>query len=145
MKIAIANDHNGISIKTMLKKYLEELGYEVLDFGSNTSESVDYPNYAFKVGKSVASKESDLGILICGTGIGMSIACNKVKGVRCAKVSNLEESILSRQHNNANVIALSSHLSESDLKEITKAFIETNFSSEERHIRRNNLIDNYND
>mgnify|MGYP004451954353 FL=1 len=145
MKIAIANDHNGISIKTMLKKYLEELGYEVLDFGSNTSESVDYPNYAFKVGKSVASKETDLGILICGTGIGMSIACNKVKGVRCAKVSNLEESILSRQHNNANVIALSSHLSESDLKEITKAFIETNFSSEERHIRRNNLIDNYND
>lgn len=145
MKIAIANDHNGINIKTMLKKYLEELGYEVLDFGSNTSESVDYPNYAFKVGKSVASKESDLGILICGTGIGMSIACNKVKGVRCAKVSNLEESILSRQHNNANVIALSSHLSESDLKEITKAFIETNFSSEERHIRRNNLIDNYND
>ena len=144
MKIAIANDHNGINIKTMLKKYLEELGYEVLDFGSNTSESVDYPNYAFKVGKSVASKESDLGILICGTGIGMSIACNKVKGVRCAKVSNLEESILSRQHNNANVFALSSHLSESDLKEITKAFIETNFSSEERHIRRNNLIDNYN-
>ena len=145
MKIAIANDHNGVNIKTMLKKYLEELGYEVLDFGSNTSESVDYPNYAFKVGKSVANKESDLGILICGTGIGMSIACNKVKGVRCAKVSNLEESILSRQHNNANVIALSSHLSESDLKEITKAFIETNFSSEERHIRRNNLIDNYND
>lgn len=145
MKIAIANDHNGINIKTMLKKYLEELGYEVLDFGSNTSESVDYPNYAFKVGESVASKETDLGILICGTGIGMSIACNKVKGVRCAKVSNLEESILSRQHNNANVIALSSHLSESDLKEITKAFIETNFSSEERHIRRNNLIDNYND
>ena len=145
MKIAIANDHNGVNIKTMLKKYLEELGYEVLDFGSNTSESVDYPNYAFKVGKSVASKESDLGILICGTGIGMSIACNKVKGVRCAKVSNLEESILSRQHNNANVIALSSHLSESDLKEITKAFIETNFSNEERHIRRNNLIDNYND
>lgn len=145
MKIAIANDHNGVNIKTMLKEYLEELGYEVLDFGSNTSESVDYPNYAFKVGKSVANKESDLGILICGTGIGMSIACNKVKGVRCAKVSNLEEAILSKQHNNANVIALSSHLSESDLKEITKTFIETNFSNEERHIRRNNLIDNYND
>ena len=144
MKIAIANDHNGVNIKTMLKKYLEELGYEVLDFGSNTSESVDYPNYSFKVGKSVANKESDLGILICGTGIGMSIACNKVKGVRCAKVYNLEEAILSKQHNNANVIALSSNLSESDLKEITKAFIETNFSNEERHIRRNNLIDNYN-
>ena len=145
MKIAIANDHNGVNIKTMLKKYLEGLGYKVLDFGSNTSESVDYPNYAFKVGKSVADKESDLGILICGTGIGMSIACNKVRGVRCAKVSNLEESILSRKHNNANVIALSSHLSESVLKEITKAFIETNFSNEDRHIRRNNLIDNYND
>lgn len=145
MKIAIANDHNGVNIKTMLKKYLEELGYEVLDFGSNTSESVDYPNYAFKVGKSVANKESDLGILICGTGIGMSIACNKVKGIRCAKVSNVEEAMLSRKHNNANVIALSSHLPENELKEIVKVFIKTDFSNEERHIRRNNLIDNYND
>lgn len=145
MKIAIANDHNGVEIKNMLKNYMVELGHEVIDFGSNKNESVDYPEYAFKVGKSVATKETDLGILICGTGIGMSIACNKVKGVRCAKVSNVEEAILTKQHNNANVMALSSKCSDVELKNMVKAFIETSFSNEERHIRRNGLMDNYHD
>lgn len=145
MKISIANDHNGVLLKNKIKEYLENLGYEVIDFGSNDNMSVDYPNFAFKVGKSVASKDTDLGILICGTGIGMSIACNKIKGIRCAKVSNVEEARLSKQHNNANVIALSSHLSDTEIKEIVKAFVETDFSNEERHIRRNGLIDNYRD
>lgn len=145
MKISIANDHNGVLIKNTIKEYLENLGYEVIDFGSNDNMSVDYPNFAFKVGKSVASKDTDLGILICGTGIGMSIACNKVRGIRCAKVSNVEEAKLSKQHNNANVIALSSHLSNTEIKEIVKTFVETDFSNEERHIRRNGLIDNYRD
>lgn len=145
MKISIANDHNGVLIKNTIKEYLENLGYEVIDFGSNDNMSVDYPNFAFKVGKSVASKDTDLGILICGTGIGMSIACNKVRGIRCAKVSNVEEAKLSKQHNNANVIALSSHLSDTEIKEIVKTFVETDFSNEERHIRRNGLIDNYRD
>ncbi len=145
MKISIANDHNGVLIKNIIKEYLENLGYEVIDFGSNDNMSVDYPNFAFKVGKSVASKDTDLGILICGTGIGMSIACNKVRGIRCAKVSNVEEAKLSKQHNNANVIALSSHLSNTEIKEIVKTFVETDFSNEERHIRRNGLIDNYRD
>lgn len=145
MKISIANDHNGVLIKNTIKEYLENLGYEVIDFGSNDNMSVDYPNFAFKVGKSVASKDTDLGILICGTGIGMSIACNKVRGIRCAKVANVEEAKLSKQHNNANVIALSSHLSDTEIKEIVKAFVETDFSNEERHIRRNGLIDNYRD
>lgn len=145
MKISIANDHNGVLIKNIIKEYLENLGYEVIDFGSNDNMSVDYPNLAFKVGKSVASKDTDLGILICGTGIGMSIACNKVRGIRCAKVSNVEEAKLSKQHNNANVIALSSHLSNTEIKEIVKTFVETDFSNEERHIRRNGLIDNYRD
>ena len=143
MKISIANDHNGVLIKNTIKEYLENLGYEVIDFGSNDNMSVDYPNFAFKVGKSVASKDTDLGILICGTGIGMSIACNKVKVIRCAKVSNGEEARLSKQHNNANVIALSSHLKDTEIKEIVKTFVETDFSNEERHIRRNGLIDNY--
>mgnify|MGYP004643930605 CR=1 FL=1 len=145
MKISIANDHNGVLIKNTIKEYLENLGYEVIDFGSNDNMSVDYPNFAFKVGKSVASKDTDLGILICGTGIGMSIACNKVRGIRCAKVANVEEAKLSKQHNNANVIALSSHLSDTEIKEIVKSFVETDFSNEERHIRRNGLIDNYRD
>lgn len=145
MKIAIANDHNGVEQKNIIKNYLIELEYEVLDFGTDSAKPVDYPNYAFKVGKSVVNNETDLGILICGTGIGMSIACNKVKGVRCAKVANVEEAKLTRQHNNANVMALSSHLNENELKELVHAFVSTSFSNEERHIRRNSLIDKYHD
>lgn len=145
MKIAIANDHNGVNQKNIIKNYLIDLGHEVLDFGTDSDESVDYPNYAFKVGKSIVNNKADLGILICGTGIGMSIACNKVNGIRCAKVANVEEAKLTRQHNNANVIALSSHLSENELKELVYAFVSTDFSYEERHIRRNDLIDKYHD
>ena len=145
MKISIANDHNGVEIKNKLKEYVNSLGHEVIDFGSKEGEAADYPIYAFNVGKSVASSETNLGILICGTGIGMSIACNKVKGIRCGKVSSVEEAKLTKQHNNANVIAISSKYSMLKLKKIIKAFIETPFSDEERHIRRNSLIDNYND
>lgn len=145
MKISIANDHNGVKIKENLKKYIITLGHEVIDFGSKEGEAADYPLYAYKVGESVASSESELGILICGTGIGMSIACNKVKGIRCAKVSNVEEATLTKQHNNANVIAISSKYPMWKLKKMVKVFIETPFSNEERHIRRNSLIDNYND
>lgn len=145
MKIAIANDHNGVEIKNELKKYIYKLGYDIIDFGSNGGEKSDYPLYAYKVGNSVVSLETDLGILICGTGIGMSIACNKVKGIRCAKVSNIDEAKLCKQHNNANVIAISSKCPMWKLKRIVKSFIVTPFSNEERHIRRNSLIDNYND
>ena len=145
MKISIANDHNGVKIKNLLKEYLSNLGYEIIDLGSDEGEPADYPLYAYKVGISVASSESNLGILICGTGIGMSIACNKVKGIRCAKVSSVEEAKLSKQHNNANVIAISSKTPIWKLKKMIKTFIETPFSNEERHIRRNSLIDNYND
>ena len=145
IKIGIASDHRGFTAKEFLKEYFGENDIYVIDFGTNSAESIDFPVYAKKLGEAIQNEEIDLGIAICGTGIGMSIVLNKMKGVYCAKVSNESEAILCRSHNNANVIALSSHLSESDLKEITKAFIETNFSSEERHIRRNNLIDNYND
>ena len=145
MKISIASDHNGVMLKEKIKDFLSNLGYEVTDLGSNDSQSVDYPKYAFEVGKNVNSNKSQLGILICGTGIGMSIACNKIKGIRCAKVSNIEEAKLSRQHNNANVIAISSKCPTWKLKKIIKTFIETPFSNEERHIRRNQLIDDYSD
>lgn len=143
MKICIGSDHKGFKYKKTLIEFLKKKGYEVTDFGTLSEEATDYPIYAFKVGESVRDKENELGILICGTGIGMSIACNKVKGVRCAKVSSKEEAYLTRFHNNANVIALSSNLSFSKLKKIVITFLEVPFSNEERHIRRIEMIENY--
>src|SRR5690554_1641859 len=118
MKVGIASDHRGIVIKDNLLKDLESKGYNVIDYGSNLTESVDYPDYAFLLAKKVVSGEVDTGILICGTGVGMAIAANKVRGARCAKVDNLEEASLSRTHNNANMISLSSYMEISKMKEI---------------------------
>ena len=143
MKIGIANDHRGYLIKEQIYDFLKNLGYEVVNYGTDTNEAVDYPLYAFKIGEAVAKKEIDLGILICRTGIGMSIACNKVKGVRCAKVDNVEEAALTRLDNDSNVIALSYVKDIKEIKEIIKTFIEIKFSEETRHIRRINLIDTY--
>ena len=85
MKIGIATDHRGIEVKQELTNYLKDLGYNIVDYGTNSTDSVDYPDYAFKVGEAVANNDIDFGVLICNTGIGMSIAANKVKGVRCAR------------------------------------------------------------
>lgn len=139
--IGIASDHAGYELKEKVKKYLNELNYQVIDYGTMVDTSVDYPDYAFKVGESIANKGIKLGILICKTGIGMSIACNKVKGVRCAKVDNIEEASLTRLHNNSNVIAISSL--NSNALEIIKVFLQTEFSNEERHIKRVNKITEY--
>lgn len=139
--IGIASDHRGFETKQILTNYLKELGYNIIDYGTTSEESVDYPIYAFKLGNDIKDNKIKFGILICGTGIGMSIACNKVKGVRCAKVSNMEEAILSRQHNNANVIAIASNLENSC--EIVKEFIKTEFSNIEKHKNRVEMIDNY--
>lgn len=143
MKIGIASDHRGVELKQNLINYLKEIGYNIIDFGTNSEESVDYPDYAFAVGKAVENSEIDSGILICGTGIGMSIACNKVAGVRCGKVNNREECVHARNDNNINVVAISNKLSITDAKDIIKAFIETPFSTDERHIRRVFKIDNF--
>lgn len=143
MKIVIANDHKGLKLKNNLIKFLEKKGYEVNNIGTNEEDSVNYPEYAFKVGECVTKKESDLGILICGTGIGMSIAANKVKGVRCALVNNSKDAKLTREHNDANVLALPSNLSFNVAKKIVLTFLETSFSNEERHINRINMIKNY--
>lgn len=140
MKIGITNDHRGVYLKQILTKYIEELGYNVTNYGTNTSESVDFPIYAFKLGDAIKSKEVDLGIAICGTGIGMSIALNKMKGITCAKVSNVKEATLCREHNNANVIALSEFLEDEEAKNIINKFLTTNFSKEEKYSRRYNLI-----
>lgn len=139
--IGIASDHGGFKLKQEIIPYLKELGYSVIDYGTMVEESVDYPEYAFKVGEAIQNKGINFGIIICTTGIGMSIACNKVVGVRCAKVDNIEEAKLTRLHNDSNVLALSA--SNKKAKEIVKIFLETNFSNEERHIRRVNMIKKY--
>ena len=140
MKIGIASDHRGVILKEKIKNYLNEK-YKIIDFGTNSIESVDYPEYAFKIGESIRDNKIDFGILICGTGIGMSIACNKVKKVRCAKVDNKEEAYLARFHNDANVIALSENVT--NYKEIIDTFLTTDSSKEEKHQRRVAMIDNY--
>ena len=141
MKIALGCDHGGLNLKEEIAKYLEAENIEFKDFGTYTEESCDYADIALPVAEAVVAKEFDFGILICGTGIGMSIACNKVKKVRCAKVTTKEEAFLARSHNNANVIALSENTN--NYKEIIDTFLTTDFSNEEKHRRRVEMIDNY--
>lgn len=143
MKIGLASDHRGFKLKKYLTEQLYLQNYEIIDFGTNDEESTDYPDYAFALGKAVVSKDVDYGVAICGSGIGISIACNKVKGIRCAKVSNKEEAKITRIDNNSNIVALSEKTSEIEALEIVKTFIETSASLEEKHIRRINKIINY--
>ena len=137
MKIAVGCDHGGINLKPALIKYLEKEGYEYKDFGCFTTESVDYNDYAIQVAKAVANKEFDLGILICGTGIGMSIVANKVKGIRCGHCSDAYSARMTREHNDANILAFGERVVGAGLMEdIVSAFIKTPFSNGERHARR---------
>ncbi len=136
MKIGIASDHRGIELKKEIIEYLKQKNVEFTDYGTNSTESVDYPDYAKIVGNKINDKEIDFGILICGTGVGMCIAANKVKGIRCANVHNVEEAFLSRSHNNANIIALTSSLTKELASRVIERFLNTPFSNEARHIRR---------
>ena len=136
MKLAIATDHNGVNEKRDIINFLLNQGYEVLDLSQDNNANDDYPDFATRVCQKVLSNEADLGILMCGTGIGMSIAANKFKGIRCAKVSNDSEAVLAREHNNANVIALSYKEDINALKLMIEKFVTTPFSNEERHVRR---------
>ena len=138
MKIGIGNDHRGVKLKEKIMKYLHDNGITCINYGTDSEESTDYVDYAVKVGNAINNKEIDLGILICGTGIGISIAANKIKGIRCARVVNVNETVLAREHNMANVIALSENTP--DYENIVKTFINTKESTEERHIRRVNKI-----
>lgn len=140
MKIGLASDHRGYKLKEYLKEILPTLNYEVVDFGTDSDVSTDYPDYAFALGEAVVKNEVNYGVAICGSGIGISIACNKVKGIRCAKVSNKEEAEVTRIDNNSNIVAFSEKVSESDALEIVKTFIETPASLEEKHQRRVNKI-----
>ena len=143
MRIGIASDHRGYDLKTKLIKYLEKKNFDVIDYGTNTAEMVDYTTYAFILGESVAKKEVDFGIVTCGTGIGISIACNKVKGIRCAKVDNIKEAELTRKDNDANVLALNSSMPLYRAKDIVDVFFSTKFSEVERYIKRINQITEY--
>ena len=141
MRIGITNDHRGVKTKEFLTEYLNQLGYNVIDYGTDSELPADFPDYAKKLGNSIISNEVDLGIAICGTGIGMSIALNKMKKVYCAKVSTQSEAALSKSHNNANVIAISEEMDKELMKEIIKTFIETPFSNIDRYKIRNKKIE----
>lgn len=141
MKIAFGNDHAAGELKPVLLELIGELGHEVIDVGAAPGEAVDYPVPGEKVGRLVASGEADLGVLVCGTGVGISLAANKVKGIRAAACSDTATARLIRQHNNANVIAVGARIVGAELaKDIIKTFLTTDFSGEERHLRRIALI-----
>lgn len=136
MKLAIASDHGGFSLKQEIIHYLKGQQIEVLDLGNHGTESVDYPDFAFKVAEMVSRGEVDAGILMCGTGIGMSIAANKFKNVRAALVSDEYTAKMSREHNDANVLCLGGRVQESDkAKALVKIWLETKFEGG-RHQRR---------
>lgn len=142
MKIGLASDHRGYKLKELLKNVLVN-EYEIVDFGTDSEVSTDYPDYAFALGEAVVNKNVDFGVAICGSGIGISIACNKVNGVRCAKVSNKEEAAITRIDNNSNIVAFSEKLTEEEALEVVKTFITTEASIEEKHVRRVNKIISY--
>jgi len=140
MKVGIASDHAGFEIKEYLKDKLKKEGYEVIDFGPEFKKAVDYPDYGVKVAKSISDGEIERGILICGTGIGMSITANKFKGVRAALCNSIFLARLAREHNDANVITFGGRIIAKELAwEITKVFLETPFLKG-RHLRRVNKI-----
>ena len=140
MRLGIACDHRGYELKEYLKDKLQEEDIEIIDFGTNSQESVDYPDYAKILSTNVVDKKIDFGVAICGSGIGISIACNKIKGIRCAKVSNKEEAKYTREDNDANIVAFGEKTSKEDALEIVKTFINTPFSNLDKHIRRINKI-----
>ena len=128
MKIALAADHAGFEEKEKIKKTLDEMGVEYTDMGTDSSESVDYPDYARKVGEAVATGEYEQGLLVCGSGTGMAISANKVKGIRAAVAWNEEIARLARQHNNANVLSLAARfIPDEEQAKIVKAFFSTGF------------------
>lgn len=136
MRIALGADHAGYPIKERVKEYLREAGYQVVDFGTGSEESVDYPDYARQVADSVARRENDLGILVCGTGVGMAMTANKVPGIRAAAVVDPYTARMSREHNDANVLALGARiLDEARALEVVRTWLDASFAGG-RHQRR---------
>lgn len=136
MKIGIASDHRGYKLKEKIKKYFNKRNIEFVDFGPDSGVVVDYTDYAIKVCDGIIEEQVDAGILICGTGIGMSIAANKVKGIMCAKVDNSKEARLAKEHNNANIISFSADLMFLEVKDIIDVYMKSKFLNQERYINR---------
>lgn len=140
--IALGCDHGGLELKKVVMNYLDSQNIEYKDFGTYTSESCDYPIYGKAVAHAVADGQCDKGIIICGTGIGISIAANKIKGIRAALCHDVFSAKATREHNNANILAMGARVIGPGLAlEIVKAFLETEFSNDERHIRRISMIE----
>ena len=148
MKIAVGSDHAGFALKKKIIEYLTENGFDIEDVGTYSSESTDYPLYAFKVGEAVRDKRADFGVLVCYTGIGMSISANKVKGVRAALCYDVRAAGLARRHNDANIICLGANFIDSQkLPAILSAFLNNDFEGRteggKRHNRRVKIIAKY--
>ena len=140
MRIGIGNDHSALELKAEIIEFLKEKGHEVVDFGTDSSESCDYPKYGEAVGRAVVAKEVDCGILICGTGLGISLAANKVKGVRAALCGDCFSAEMTRKHNDANVLAMGARVVGPGLAlKIVDTFLENEFEGG-RHARRVDLL-----
>ncbi len=136
MKVALGSDHGGIRLRGAIKSHLEQKGYEVVDYGTKENVSCDYPDYALMVANAIVSGECDLGVLVCGTGLGISIAANKVKGIIAAPVSDTFSAEMARKHNNANIVALGERVvGEGLAMKIIDAFFDASFEGE-RHAKR---------
>ena len=141
MKIGISNDHSAVELKNSVMKHLQEKGYEVVNYGTDSTESYDYPIAGSKLAKAIQNEEVELGIAICGTGVGISIACNKHKGIRACCCSEATSARLTREHNDANIICFGARIVSTELaNDIVDAFLTTPFSNDERHKRRINQI-----
>ena len=140
MNIGFASDHRGYKLKNDLIKYFKENGYNVVDYGTDSEDSCDYVDYAYKLGQGILSNEVEFGVAICGTGIGMSIALNKIRGIYCAKVSNSDEAMHTRIDNNTNCIAIGEKMPLNNAIMAIETFITTEYSYLEKHNRRINKI-----
>lgn len=141
MRVYLGSDHAGFAMKQAVKEYLDKRGYEVTDVGTDSGESVDYPDFAHEVAHAVSSGDADRGVLVCGSGIGMAMAANKVSGVRAATVTDPELAKMSRAHNDANVVALGGrYIPQQTAEEILDAFFDTPFEGG-RHQRRVDKIE----
>ncbi|MBQ3273995.1 MAG: ribose 5-phosphate isomerase B [Christensenellaceae bacterium] len=142
MKIALGADHGGFELKETVKQHLIEKGYEVIDCGTYSSDSVDYPVFGRKAAICVKDGEADFGVLVCGTGIGISYAANKVPGIRCARLTDVYSAKLTRAHNDSNMMSLGARVTGPGLAlEIVDAFLNEPFSNDPRHVHRLELID----
>jgi len=143
MKIGITSDHRGYKLKEKLTKYLLKKGYDVIDYGTNSTEIVDYPDFGIKLGEEYINNSFDRGIAICANGVGMSIACNKVRGVRCAKINTSKEAKSARNDDDINIIAIPTNLMMFEVKDIVDAFLKTPFSTVDRYSRRIQKLNDY--